>query len=495
MTRSLLASLLLGLLSASASAGPTPFTPADADRAAAEAIKEWGVPGAVLVVVRDGKTIVAKGYGVRKHGIPDAVDSDTLFPLASGTKAFTSAVLASLVDDGKLGWDDPVRKHLPTFRLSDPRADALVTVRDLVTHRTGVARHDLLLFHAPWDRAELIRRIGKLPLAGEFRGSYWYNSLLFAAAGQVAANRGDAGWEELVRDRLVTPLGMTGVAITPEEQRAAKNRATGHTRGADGTPTPVAWYTEHEPNPSNSICATANDLPAWLNFQLADGTHAGKRLVSAANLRETKTPQTPMRIDDGLRDAYPDTVQASYAMGWVVYDHRGRHVVGHGGAIDGFRGQFTLLPKDKVGIAVLTNLAGTRMTNALTNTLIDRLCGLEPKDWNPYFRKLDDTDLAAKKAATEKRDRDRKPDVKPSVSVDAFAGEYAHPAYGTAKVKVADGKLVWEWSSFRLPLEHWEADAFRIRDGLLAGEFVTFETADGAVSALTAISVRFAKSK
>lgn len=495
MIRWLLAGLLLGILSQPARAAPPEFTAADADRIVAEALKEWSVPGAAVVIVRDGKTIVAKGYGVKKHGTADAVDADTLFPLASGTKAFTSAVLAALVDEGKLGWDDPVRKHLPTFRLSDSRADALVTVRDLVTHRTGVARHDLLLFHAPWSRAEVIRRIAKLPLVGEFRGSYWYSSLPFAAAGQVAASRADTSWEDLVRDRLISPLGMTGVAITPEEQRAAKNRATGHTGGADDTPTPIAWYTEHEPNPANSVCAMAKDLPSWLNFQLADGMHAGKRLVSAANLRETKTPQTPMRIDDGMRDAYPDTVQASYAMGWVVYDHRGKHVVGHGGAIDGFRGQFTLLPKEKIGIAVLTNLAGTRMTNALTNTLIDRLCGLEPKDWNRYFRKLDDADVAKKKAAVENRNRDRKPDVKPSVPLESFAGEYTHPAYGTAKVKVADGKLVWEWSSFRVPLEHWEADTFRIRDGLLADEFVKFETAEGTLTALTAISVRFAKTR
>ncbi len=465
--------------------------PAVVDRLAGEALKRWQVPGVAVVIVRGGETVHLKGYGTKRLGADDPVTPDTLFPLASCTKAFTSALAAMLVDDGKVGWDDPVRRHLPAFHLSDPNADALVTVRDLLGHRTGVEGNDLIWYRAPWGVDEVVRRIPHVPLTVPFR-QYSYNSLMYMAAGRALAARAGKPWETMVRDRICTPLGMAGVAVTSAEAEKAADRASGHRRTKAGAVEPMPAYPMPEPNPAGSLHATARDLAAWLKFQLADGvTAGGRRLVSAANLSETKTPQTVMRKDEAVGPIYPDSVQVSYAMGWVVYDHRGHKVVAHGGIIDGFRVQVTLLPDDKLGFALLNNLHRTKMNIALGNALIDHLLGLEPKDWNGYFQKVEKDEADAKQAEIDRRNRARRPGTSPSAPLDRYAGEYRNPAYGTGKVAVRDGRLVWEWSSFRCPLEHFEDDAFRVTGGYFEDELIEFAVANGRPVALRAMGVAF----
>ncbi len=467
------------------------FDPAAVDRIVAAALKRWGTPGVAVAVVRDGKTVHLKGYGTKRLGAADPVTPDTLFPLASCTKAFTSTLAAMLVDDGKIGWDDPVRRHLSDFHLSDPSADALVTMRDLFTHRTGVAGHDLLWYRAPWGQDEVIRRIAHLPITGQFRGEYHYTSLMYMAAGKALAKRAGMPWEKQVRDRICTPLGMTGVAFSAAEAAKAKDRPTGYRRSKGGAVEPMPPYPVGEVNPAGSLHATARDLAAWVKFQLGGGVADGKRLVSATNLVETKTPQTVMRKDETVGPVYPDSIQVSYAMGWVVYDHRGHLVVAHGGIIDGFRAQVTLLPNEQIGFALLNNLHKTKMNIALGNSIIDHMLGLEPKDWDGYFLKVEKDERDAEQAAIDRRNKARRPGTVPSVPLDRYAGEYHDAAYGTGKVTLANGKLVWEWSSFRCPLEHFQDDVFRITDGYFEDQLVEFAVTNGRPSKLRTMGVVF----
>ncbi|HVK16620.1 MAG TPA: serine hydrolase [Fimbriiglobus sp.] len=467
------------------------FDSAGVDHIVGESLKRWEVPGVALAIVRGEETVHLKGYGTKRVGVNDPVTPDTLFPLASCTKAFTSTLTAILADDGKLAWDDQVGKHLPGFHLSDPNADALVTLRDLLTHRTGVAGHDLLWYRAPWDADEVIRRIAHVPVTGRFRGDYHYTSLMYMAAGRAAARAAGSPWETLVRDRICTPLGMSGVAFTTAEAEKAKDRATGHRRTKGGAVEPMPGYTIREPNPAGSLHATARDLSAWLKFHLAGGMVDGKRLVSAANLTETKTPHTVMRKDEVVGPVYPDSHQVSYAMGWAVYDHRGRLVVAHGGVIDGIRVQVTLLPNEKVGFVLLNNLHETKMNIALGNKIIDHMFGLEPKDWDSYFLKVEKDERDAKRSEIERRNKSRRTGTRPSVPLDQFAGEYRDAAYGTGKVTADGGKLVWEWSSFRCPLEHFQDDAFRVTEGYFEDQLVEFAGVNGRPLRLRAMGVVF----
>lgn len=461
------------------------------DRLSTEALKAWQVPGVAVVVVKDGETIHLTGYGTKTFGAIEPITADTLFPLASCTKAFTSTLLAMHADDGKLKWDDPVRLHLPSFHLSDPHADALVTLRDLLTHRTGVPGHDLIWYRASWKLDETLTRTAKLPLTNQFR-EYSYSSLMYTAVGK-AAERTRAPWADQVRERICGPLGMKSAAFTSAEAANAKDRPSGHRRTADGKIELMPEYRIDEPNPAGSLYLTPRDLAAWLKFQLADGVVNGKRLVSAKNLAETKTSQTVMRKDETVGPVYPDSLQVSYGMGWVVYDHRGKLVIAHGGIIDGFRVQVTLLPTEKIGFVLLNNLHQTKMNIALANSLIDHFCGLPAKDWNAYFLKVEQKERDAKRAEVEQRNKARIPGTRPSIPLEKFVGEFEAPAYGAGKIVFADGHLSWEWSSFRSPLEHFQHNIFRVTEGYFEDQLVEVRVVGGVPDAMRVIGIVFRK--
>jgi CubicO group peptidase (beta-lactamase class C family) len=469
-------------------------TPEAIDTVVTDAMKAFQVPGTAIVIVRADQTLLLKGYGKRAIDSPDAVTPDTVFPLASCTKQFTSALLAFLVDDEVLKWDDTVQKHLPHFKLSDANATALLTVRDLVSHRTGLAGHDLLWYRAPWNLDHTMKQIPLLPLDYPFRSGYRYSSLPFLVAGQVAETCGKAKWAKLVHDRICEPLEMKNVTFTTTEIPQNAERARGHSLSADGKVSRMPVYEMKEPNPAGSMNATPRDLVAWLQFHLSEGVSPnGKRLISSKALLETRTPQNLMRLEGASKALFPETVQTSYAMGWVVSDYRGMKVVAHGGLIDGFRIQLTLLPEHDLAFAVLANLHDTRLPISTTNMLIDLYCELKPKDWNAYYLKTVADEAATKKAAVAARDKARDPNAKPSLALAEFAGEYTHPAYGTATVTHAGGKLIAKYSSFTNPLEHYEADSFRITEGRFADELAVFRVANGKPASLTLSGITFAR--
>ncbi len=494
----ILSGLILVIFTSVATAAP-PANPDSAvvDAVIRDALKAWGVPGVSVVIVREDKVIYLQGHGLRTSGSDKAVSPDTVFPLASCTKAFTTTVLAMLVDDGKLKWDDPVRKHLDWFRLGDALADRDVTLRDLVTHRTGLRSHDYLWYRAPWSLEESVRRAGRLPLDKPFRSAFQYQSTMFVAAGLAAGSAGKSTWADLMQKRLLDPLEMKTASLTTTAAEKATDRASGHRRGADGKPEVVPWYPQESPDPAGSLNASARDLGNWLRFQLAEGSYNGKRLVAAESLRETHTPQFALRVEGSAREMNPETNLMSYGMGWLIQDYRGRRLVSHAGAIDGFRAAVMMAPDDKLGVAILCNLDQTRMTLALGNTLLDLFLGATKKDWNAHYLALLKKDQDAARAQLEARLKKRQPGTKPSHDLTAYAGTYEHAAYGTARVDVEDGKLVLRWSSFACPLEHFHYDTFLIGNEHLAGAMVTFATgADGKVKSMEAtepLGVTFAK--
>ena len=440
----------------------------------------WDVPGVAVVVVRGDETLVLKGYGRRALGKPEPITPDTLFPLASCSKAFTTTLLAMLVDDGQLAWDDSVHKYLPDFHLSDPNADALLTIRDLLCHRCGLAGHDLLWYRAPWSLQEIVKRAQRLPLDYPFRGGFRYSSIPFLVAGQVIEKRTGEKWEKLVKTRICEPLGMDGIYLTTTSIPSDADRACGHKIGKSGKVEPMAEYVMPEPNPSGSVQATPRDLAAWLKFHLAKGVGPdGKRLVSVKNLTETHTPQNLIPMRGSARELNPDSVQLTYAMGWLRYDYRGKQVLSHGGMIDGFRVQLTFLPDEGLGFAVLCNLHDTRMTLTLTNLLIDRYCGLPAKDWNGFYRKIVDDEAADRKRNLEKRAKSRDPKAKMSLPLLDYAGEYVHRAYGPARLTARDGKLTLVYGNFTCPLEPFEGDTFRITSGFFEDQLVRFTVKQG----------------
>jgi CubicO group peptidase (beta-lactamase class C family) len=463
------------------------------DNLAQRAMKAWEVPGVAVVVVRDGEVLYLRGHGVREWGRDESVTPDTVFPLASCSKAFTTVLMGQLVDGGVLSWDDAVRKHLPYFHLSDPNADALVTLRDLVCHRTGVAPHDLLWYRAPWKQEEMIRRAGKLPLSKPFRTAMQYQSVMFTAAGLAAASAAGKRWDELVKEKLFTPLGMKSASTSAAEALKNCDHSSAHKIESDGKVRVVPWYANPEPNPAGSINASARDLAAWLQFQLAEGEFNGERLVSAEQLRATHSPQTIIRLEGRVGAENPETHQMSYGMGWVIQDYRGEKLISHAGIIDGFRVHVTMVPKHKLGLAILANLHATRMNLSLSNQLVDYLLKLPPRDWDDLYQKLVADEELTERLAMRRLELDRRPNTMPSLALEKHAGAYEHPAYGTAHVKLNDGKLLWEWSGFRYPLEHYHFDTFRMAtdERHFGRGLVEFGIDDGAVKGLKVLDLGF----
>ncbi|HKA06606.1 MAG TPA: serine hydrolase [Gemmataceae bacterium] len=448
------------------------------DRLVTEALEAWDAPGAAVVIVSPDRVIHLKGYGVREiAGKP--VTPDTIFPLASCSKAFTTTLMAALADDGKLVWDDPVRKHLPDFHLSDPAADKLVTLRDLVAHRTGVASHDLLWYRSPLSQDELIRRVGKLPLVRPFRTELQYQTIMYIAAGHAAARAGGKPWAELIEERLLKPLGMSGVVLTTTEAKKRLDRAEGYRPGKDGKLAVVPWYEQPEPNAAGSVASSARDLAPWLQLHLNGGSHGGERLISEANLRETHTPQVVIRMGPAVSAMSPETQQISYGLGWVIQDYRGRMQIMHAGLIDGFRVHLTLLPKDGFAFAILANREGTRMNLALSNALTDLLVDLPAKDWNKYLLGVVADEQAEARRRARQEELNRR-EVPPSAPLEAFAGEYEDDAYGAATIRVEKDHLVWEWGPWKVSLEHYSGDVFRLKSDFehLNGLFAKFVVKD-----------------
>ena len=221
--------VLLGTVSSLSATEPKPFDPLSIDPIVVNALRVWSAPGVAIAIVKDGQPVLVKGYGLKQHDGKESVTPNTVFPLGSCTKAFTSALIAELVDADKMTWDDPVRKHFPAFKLGDPNADALVTLRDLLTHRTGVASHDFLWYRASWNLDETIRRTSLLPVSSPFRGSYQYSTLMYLVAGQAAAKQMGQPWQELVRERITKPLGMTNTPIRNDFATIMVRRVTANT--------------------------------------------------------------------------------------------------------------------------------------------------------------------------------------------------------------------------------------------------------------------------
>lgn len=434
------------------------------DALAAESLSRWNAPGCAVAIVHRDRVVFSKGFGVRELGNPAPVTPRTVFAIGSTTKAFTTAAMAILVDEGKMDWDDPVSRHLPGFRLSDPHATSLVTLRDLVSHRTGLSRNDLLWYGSPNTSRDILERIAHVRLNRPFRSAWQYQNIMFLAAGEAVAAASGMTWEAFVDRRIVQPLGMRNTSFTPAAAIANADHATPH-RKKEGALKAIPWRNLDNIGPAGSINSNVEDLARWMQMQLA----GGRPVIQGKTFQETHTPQMAMRPEDWGRNFTDETNQISYGLGWFLQDYRGHHTVNHGGAIDGFRAQITLLPRDNYGIVVLANLGEANMPEALRWKIVDHLLGLPPKDWDGFLLEREKAAEQKADAARAQRETDRVAGTKPSLPLAEYTGNYRQISYGTTRVSLKGDSLHLDWSSFSLPLKHYHYDVFQLPKGDLEG--------------------------
>lgn len=434
-----------------------PFDTAAVDKLVSGILKKWRAPGAAIALI-DGDAVYVQGYGVREVGRPEPVTPHTLFAIGSTTKAFTSAAMAILVDEGKINWDDHPRKHLPGFSLTDPVADANVTLRDLLCHRTGMPRHDALWYATPWERAEIVRRFGCARARHPFRAVYEYANIPFVAAGLAIASAAGCTWEEFVQARLLDPLGMTETNFSVDTAQAAPDHATPHNQQGK----PIPWYNLDQMCPAGGINANVLDLSRWVRLHLGEGEFAGQRLISTANLRETHKPHMVDPVVNPNAFGFNSGIDlASYCLGWEKIAYRGHMLLPHGGAIDGFLTVLTLAPQLKRGLVVLTNTTNGDMMTVLSKSLLDLLLGLPRQDWDGDIRALKKAHAAKAKEGKAEECTARHKHTRPSRELVAYTGDYEDAAYGSLSITLEDGKLSLHYYKLVAKLVHYHYDTFQ----------------------------------
>ncbi|MGH8306701.1 MAG: serine hydrolase [Gammaproteobacteria bacterium] len=439
----------------------------DIDAYVQKIMQDWKVPGLAVAVVKDGKVVLARGYGVREVGKPGKVDANTLFTIASNSKAFTAAALGTLVAQGKLHWGDPVTEYLPDFELNDPWVTREITVRDLLTHRSGYCDPIFMWFTTGFSREQIIQHLRFDKPNYSFRSRFCYDNATYLVASQVIPAITGQSWEDYVHAHLFVPLGMTHTntsvaAITADSDAAAPHAVV------DSKVTVIRRYDVDSMAPVGGINSSVNDMSHWLIMLLNDGRYDGKTVLDPKIIADMETPQMVIPVDSDiggwLHAMSPGSHFYTYGLGFVVEDYAGHKLVMHDGDIDGMASALGMLPDEHLGVVVLTNMDHDDARNALLYHIMDEYLGVSPRDVNGALLALAHQQETADKASQAKLAASRISGPAP-LPLTQYAGVYVNPLDGTARVSLEGNHLVLRLGNpnFTGDLVHWNHNTFRVR--------------------------------
>ncbi len=463
-------------------------------------MKTFDVPGIGLAIVKDGKVVVAKGYGVRKLGESTPVDENTMFGIGSNTKAFTTAALSMLVDEGRISWDDRVYQRLPGFQMYDPYVSHEMTIRDLLTHRSGMGlgEGDLLFWpHTTYTRADIIEKLRYMKPASSFRSHYAYDNLLYMTAGQIIPAVTGTSWDDFVRERIFVPLGMNHTNVNTADFKPGDDFSYPHSK-VDGKLQVIPFESLDTVGPAGAINSSAADMAQWMLLQLnrgklLDGTG---RLFSNAQSREMWSPQTILPISDPpppLAALKPNF--ADYGLGWGLRDYHGRKLVGHTGGVAGFVSRVMLVPEENLGVVILTNTEEDGAFDSILFHVLDYYFHVPESHWIGDFKAAEDLEDQNAAKVEQQQEKERNKDSHPSLPLEKYAGTYKDGWYGTVTIRMESGHLMLSFDhtpNMIGDLEHWQYDTFRThwRVHTIADAFVTFcLKPDGSIDRFTMIPV------
>ncbi|WP_363796782.1 serine hydrolase [Lysobacter firmicutimachus] len=505
------------LATALAEPAPLPEPLRDFDAYVEGVRRQFEVPGIAVAIVKDGRVVLERGYGVRELGKPETVDAHTLFAIASNTKAFTAASLSMLADEGKLALDDRVIDHLPWFRMADPYVTREMRLRDLLAHRSGLGlgAGDLLYWPGTdYSNEEVARRLADVPLSGGFRAQYAYDNILYGVAQLVIEKASGQSYREFLAQRIFRPLGMDETRYNSDALRPGDKVASGHAKADFKDLQPAPRMTWANVAGAGGLYSSVHDMSKWMRVQLDGGVYARsgdkvQRLFSAQRQQAMWSVVTPMPI---LEPSVPELAAAKpnfagYGEGWQLTDYRGRKLVWHTGGWPGMVSRVTLVPEHKLGVVVLTNAELPGAFQAVTMRALDAYLDAPRTDWNAAYAAALAKSRSKADESWNKHVAARAPDSRPSLPPQGYAGTYRDPWYGDVSIEAAaDGKLRLRFTRTAElvgTLEHWQHDSFIVRwdrRWLNADAFVNFAlTADGkvrevrmeAVSPLTDFSFDF----
>jgi len=440
----------------------------------AQAMKDWNAPGIGIGIVVKDKLVFAKGYGFRDFGKKLPYSPATTQPIASNSKLFTAVAVGLLVEEGKLRWDEPIKRFVPGIRFYNDDLDRSVTIRDMLSHRTGVTRHDAIWYKSTFTRRELWDRLRYLEPAAPIRTTFLYNNLMYTAAGQVVEELSGLTWEQFVQRRLFDPLGMSRSTLTIEDNLKGPEPAVPYSERRDSTELyRQPYYTaEVAIAPAGAINSSVQDLSRWVIALLNGGVVDGKPVIPNAVIKETMAPSLAMPNAALESRGWGENLNQVYGMGRWVSSYRGHLLALHGGDLPGFHSQVSIMPNDGIGVIVL--VVGDHVApfyNGLTYHIYERLLGLPLTPWS---ERLNGIRLKNKAAGTKARAVAAVGQVaatKPSHPLDDYVGEFEHPAYGVVSVARGDKGLAFEFHGIKMPLSHFHYDRFDTPDDEEDGKF------------------------
>jgi CubicO group peptidase (beta-lactamase class C family) len=467
------------------------------DAYVAKAVQDWRTPGLAVAVVKDGRVVFSKGYGVREVGKPAAVDEHTLFAIGSTTKAMTAALVGMLVDEKKLAWDDPVIKHLPWLQLKDPYLTREITVRDLLTHRAGLGNADYLWYGQTNEPREILRRVRLLDPSYSLRSSFIYQNVMYAAAGAIVEAVSGQPWEQMIRTRIFEPLGMTETIPTAATLQKQPNVAQPHDI-IEGELRAIENASVDGVAPAGSVWSSVHDMAKWMQMLLDGGTSGGRVLLKPETVAELFKPQTMVTAEGFYPTARLTKPHwTTYGLGWFQQDYGGRAVDFHTGSIDGMVAIHGLIRDERLGVYVLANRDHAELRHAIMLNVFDRFGGAAARDWSADLRQLYDDLQKQAEDARKKEENRRVPGTSPSLALARYAGTYSDPLYGDVVVSFEGGHLRARYgTAFLGTLEHWNYDTFRARwDAAWRGTtFVSFVLdTHGDPATLDAMGARFTR--
>ncbi len=411
------------------------------------ALQEWMVPGLSIGIIKDDSIVFAKGYGLRRSDEEEPVDEHTVFAIASNTKAFTSAALAILTDEGKLGWDDRVVRHLPGFSLYDPFVSNEMRLRDLLCHRSGLKTFsgDLLWYETRYSREEVLRRARYLEPVYSFRYRYGYSNLMYLGAGQIIGQVAGMSWDHFIRQRLLQPLGMDRTYITVEETLEDSNIAWPHHVDLLGDRSIVLPYMNWENiAPADALNSNVTDLSRWIRFQLELGRLEGVQIISEEALWETRKMHTPRPVEMHSRNIWPSKHFEGYGLGWQIYDYHGCKVIGHGGGSDGMISRIMMVPEEQLGFVILTNCINA-IPYTLSYYILDKYFTGMSLDWCGLILESTLEDEKLLRQHWEEFKSSTNPGTGPQLKLRKYCGIYGGELYGEAEVLLYKGQLVLDF--------------------------------------------------
>jgi CubicO group peptidase (beta-lactamase class C family) len=445
-----------------------------------QTLKDWNTPGVGVGIVVQDKLVFAKGYGYRDYEKKLRFTTKTMQPIASNSKLFTAVAAGMLVDEGNLAWDKPIRDSVPEIQFYNDQLNSNVTLRDMLSHRTGVTRHDLIWFKSPFTREELFKKLKYLEPQEPIRTTFLYNNLMFAAVGQIIEIKSGKKWEDFVRERIFTPLDMSTTCYTIAGMLKQPDYGVPFREKRDSFELyKIPYYEDTEGvAPAGAIISNIDELSHWLIALMNEGKYDGKQVLPAGALKATLQPAIALPNAGGEALGFWELINSAYGMGRWTASYRGKLLTYHGGDLPGFHSQISFMPNDKIGVIVLViSDHSAPLYNIVSYNVYERLLGMDQTPWSQ--RQLQQR-LANKKAGTEARAKaggDRVLNTKPSHALADYAGEYENAAYGILKIGLQGDQLQFGFHEFHFPMNHFHYDRFDTPDDEQYGKFsVTFRT-------------------